>query len=237
MNYLIQKQSKMEKILKKIIEKIDKGEEISPFLFIDKNIEILNEKVKNLALKILEHYNIPKVYFYIFENNYEKIKISEIKNFIENWTKSVPFPIQIFFIENFWNTTLQASNSLLKFFEEPWKQNLIFISNSSENGILDTILSRIQIINFSWIEKNKKNEFYQDLIKNHLNGNLDLIKYFFKNKVEKEEYLSFLENLIIYAKDNLIFIEFLDEILEDINTISLNNVNPKFIVDKWILKI
>ena len=55
--------------------------------------------------------------------------------------------------------------------------------------------------------------------------------------IEKEDYILFLENLIIFAKNNIILINFLDEILEDINSIKSNNVNSKFIVDKWILKI
>lgn len=56
----------MDDIFNKIIEKIDKGEEISPFLFISKNTEILNENIKNLSLRILKHYEIPKEYFYVF---------------------------------------------------------------------------------------------------------------------------------------------------------------------------
>jgi hypothetical protein len=46
-----------------------------------------------------------------------------------------------------------------------------------------------------------------------------------------------LENLIIYSKKNLVFTDYLDEILEDITVVKTNNVNAKFIVDKWILKI
>jgi hypothetical protein len=76
------------------------------------------------------------------------------------------------------------------------------------------------------------------LLKNYLkNNDTEIINYFFNAKIEKEEYISFLENLIIFIKNNLIFIEFLDEILEDINTIKQNNVNAKFITDKWIFKI
>lgn len=228
----------MENIYKNIIEKIEKGDEISPFLFIDKNTEILNEKIKSLAYKIFEKYEIPKVFFYVLENGSENIKISEIKNFVENSNKSSPYKIQIFFIQNIWKLTLQASNSLLKFFEEPWIQNLIFLSNNTESWILDTILSRVQTINFNSKEKNKKSEFYYDLIKSYINNwSNDIISYFFKAKLEKQDYLSFLENLIIFIKENFLFIEFLDEILEDINAINQNNVNAKFIIDKWILNI
>ena len=39
----------MNEIFEKIIEKIEKGDEISPFLFISKNLEILNEEIKSLS--------------------------------------------------------------------------------------------------------------------------------------------------------------------------------------------
>lgn len=232
----------MDDIFNKIIEKIDKGEEISPFLFISKNTEILNENIKNLALKILKHYEIPKEYFYVFvkekETKSEKIWVEEIRNFSSKADILTPFKVQIFLIENLWNLTDSAWNSLLKFFEEPWVQNIVFTTNSSEVGILDTILSRVQIINFESKSKDKTNSFYQDLLKNYLkNNDTEIINYFFNAKIEKEEYISFLENLIIFIKNNLIFIEFLDEILEDINAIKQNNVNAKFITDKWIFKI
>lgn len=232
----------MDDIFNKIIEKIDKGEEISPFLFISKNTEILNENIKNLALKILKHYEIPKEYFYVFvkekETKSEKIWVEEIRNFSSKADIWTPFKVQIFLIENLWNLTDSAWNSLLKFFEEPWVQNIVFTTNSSEVGILDTILSRVQIINFESKSKDKTNSFYQDLLKNYLkNNDTEIINYFFNAKIEKEEYISFLENLIIFIKNNLIFIEFLDEILEDINAIKQNNVNAKFITDKWIFKI
>jgi hypothetical protein len=69
------------------------------------------------------------------------------------------------------------------------------------------------------------------------NKDSELLSYFFKTKLEKDDYLDFLENLIIYSKKNLVFTDYLDEILEDITVVKTNNVNAKFIVDKWILKI
>lgn len=227
----------MEKNFKKIIEKIDKGEEISPFLFIDWNTEILNEKIKNLALDLLKYYEIPKEFLFILEKN-EKIKTNEVKSFVNKANLWTPFKIQIFLFENFWNLNVTSANSLLKFFEEPWKQNIIFLTNNSENNILDTILSRVQTIHFSGKNKEKRNNFFQDLIKNYTKKqNFDIINYFLKNKIEKEEYIIFLENLIIFAKENFTFIEFLDEILEDLTAIKNNNINAKPIIIKWILKI
>lgn len=228
----------MEKILDKILTQINKGEEISPFLFIDKNSEILNEKIKNLALEILKKYEIPKVFFYTLQNSWENIKIEEIKKFLENANKTSPYKIQIFFIENIGNLTLQWANSLLKFLEEPGIQNLIFLSSSTESGILDTILSRVQIVYFASKKTDKIDNFIQNLLSNFVYKNdQEIISYFYKEKLEKADYINFLQNLVLFIKKNLIFINYLDEILEDLNAIEQNNVNAKFIVDKWILKL
>jgi hypothetical protein len=109
----------MNEIFEKIIEKIEKGDEISPFLFISKNLEILNEEIKLLSYKIFEKYSIPKVFLYVFEDKNEKIKVQEIKKFVEIANIASPHKIQIFFIQNIQNLTIGASNNLLKFFEEP----------------------------------------------------------------------------------------------------------------------
>lgn len=219
-------------------KKIDKGEEISPFLFIGKNLEILNKNIYDLWLDILKKYNINKINIFILKDNWEKIKIKEIKEFIEKSNTKSWDKFQIFFIENISRLTNQASNSLLKFFEEPWIWNIIFSTNIWENNILDTILSRVQIIDFWWQKTNKKNNFYQDIIKNFIEENWnELINYIFKSKLEKQDYIDFLENLIIYFKENLININLLEDINEDINLIKQNNLNAKYIADKWIIKI
>jgi hypothetical protein len=76
------------------------------------------------------------------------------------------------------------------------------------------------------------------MIKNYIEKkDTEILSYFFRNKLEKEEYINLLENIIIYAKENLILINYLEEINEDINSIKQNNVNGKYIVDKWLLRI
>jgi len=66
------------------------------------------------------------------------------------------------------------------------------------------------------------------MISSYVNDNSpEILSYFFRNKLEKEDYIRFLENLVLYAKENLIFIDFLDEINDDLNMIATNNVNAK----------
>lgn len=234
----------IEKIFEIIKWKIEENENNLPCLFLWENIEIINSEVKNYSLKLLKDFGIPKEYLYILKDNQENIKIQELKEFI-NFSNSKPwFTFQIFFIENISRFTLTSANSLLKFFEEPWKHNIIFLTSKWENWIIDTILSRTRIINLWWGKKDKKDEFFYSLIKNYKEKNSnDIFSYFFKSKLEKEEYISFLDNLIIYQKDSLsnwkqVFNKnFPEEIQDDINAIKQNNVNAKYIIDKWLIKI
>ena len=228
----------MNNIINTIKDKINKGEEISPFLFIGKNLEILNSQITEIWKDLLNEFQIPNVYLYKLEDNNEKIKIKEVKSFIEHSNSTVPYKFQIFFIENISRLTIASSNSLLKFFEEPWVQNIIFISNAWENNILETIISRVQIIDLWWNKLEKNNEFYLSMIHSYLNNNSnEIISYFFKNKLEKDEYINFLENLILYSKKHFCFIDYISEINDEISLIKQNNVNAKYIVDKWLLKI
>jgi len=225
-------------IINNIKDQINKGDKKAPFLFLGKNNDLLNSQVKDLALELLNEYNIPHSYLYTFEDNWEKIKIKDMKSFVEFSNSKPPYKFQIFLIENISRFTISAWNSLLKFFEEPDVTNIIFLTSTSESGILDTILSRVQTINLWWIEKIKKDNFLFSMIKNYIEKkDTEILSYFFRNKLEKEEYINLLENIIIYAKENLILINYLEEINEDINSIKQNNVNGKYIIDKWLLKI
>jgi len=225
-------------ITENIIEQINKGDKKSPFLFLGNNSEILNSEIKNLWLDLLKQFEIPSSYMYIFEDNWEKIKIWDMRIFTEFSNSKPPYKFQIFFIENISRFTIWAANSLLKFFEEPDVTNVILLTNESESWILDTILSRVQTIHLWWNSTIKKDNFIFSMLDSYINEkNTEILSYYFRNKLEKEEYISFLENLIIYAKTNLVFIEFLSKIDDDINAIKQNNVNAKYVVDKWLLRI
>lgn len=228
-----------------IKQKIKQGDTNSPCLFLGNNLELTNSKIKDFALSLLKDFSIPSSYLFILEDNWEKIKIKDLKEFIKFSNSKSCYPFQIFLIENIYRLTLTSANSLLKLFEEPWFSNIIFLTSSWENWILDTILSRVNIVNINtWKNEIKKDEFYYSLIDNYkINNSPEIFSYFFRNKLEKEEYIKFLENIIIYYKNNIwkssieLNWNFLSELDDDINGIKQNNVNAKYIIDKWLLKI
>lgn len=216
----------------------------SPYLFLSNNLELLNQNLEILSKELLSKFDIPDTNLFIFRDNWEKIKISNIKEFFKQSNIKTPYKFQIFLIENTSRMTLQSANSCLKLFEEPWDWNIIFMTNKSESWILDTILSRVQIENVVnsfkpfTITTNIKNEFFINLIDSYiLNKKLDLISYFFSSKLEKTEYISFLNTLLNYWKSKFLFIDFLEELSQDICSVEQNNVNIRYIVDKYILKI
>ena len=68
-------------------------------------------------------------------------------------------------------------------------------------------------------------------------NNTQALNYFYKTKVEKTEYIEFLKNIIYFAKKNFIFIDKLSEIESDIQGIEKNNVNAKYVIDKYLLTL
>ena len=229
----------MNKIIENILNKINLEQEISPFLFVWENLELVNQKINSLSQELLTKLEIPKINIFKLEDSWEVIKISEIKNLLKISDSKTPYKIQILLIENFSRANPQAQNSCLKKFEEPWVKNLYFLTNKSESWILDTILSRVQTINL-WINNiNSKNEFFYSLLEESIKNNntKNLLNYFFKSKLEKSDYISFLETLIEYSKQNFVFISYLEEIFDDLSMIKTNNLLPKITIDKWLIRI
>lgn len=228
----------MEDIRVKISSKVEQAEACSPFLFIGSNTELLNTKVKEEALQLLRDFWVPQAQLFILEDNGENIKIQDIKRFVKPWELSTPYKFQIFLIENIARMTLQSFNSCLKFFEEPGIQNLIFCTNKSEAWVIDTILSRVQVVDLWLYTSFSENSFYFSLLEGyHKNKTSEIFSYFYRNKLEKHEYLDFLKSMIAYSKKHFVFLDFLLELEEDINLIEKNNVNAKYVVDKYLLKI
>ena len=190
-----------------ILQSIQTGEEIAPVLFTWENLDLLHAHMREIALEILWSLQIPDVYIYTLEDDESSIKIEDIKQFIAPSLTTPPYPVQIFIIENISRITISAWNSLLKLLEEPGKQNLIFLGNKSESGILDTILSRVQIEHIAGKQGSKKDNFFYSMIEEYIHKkDLSIVSYFFSAKIEKKwlyplsrESLTFLERLSVTA--------------------------------------
>ena len=232
-------------LLTEIESSIQKGEQTAPFLFLWDNLELLHWELLWDIRMLLKKYEIDIQSLFHLEDDGANIKISEVKNFLSHGDIRPRFAFQVFFIENISRMTTQAQNACLKFFEEPWVGNIIILTNTSKSWILDTILSRVQIISssqsltFTFSQKRDNTQsFYHSLIESHISkSSNELVRYFFSGKYEKDEYVNFLEELIWYIANSGNFLEFLDEIHEDIWGISKNNLQGRYIVDKYIMKL
>jgi len=230
---------KMNNIVNTIMNNIKMEQQNSPFLFVNQNLELVNTKAESYSLDLLKKLEIPNSYLFKLEDDWEKIKIKTIKAFLNKANSKPWYRVQIFLIENFSRATLESANSCLKIFEEPWIYNIFFLTNSWESWILDTILSRSITINLDFNKLKIKNDFYYNLILESIenNNSKNLVLYFFKNKLDKNDYISFLDTFILFIKENFIFIDSLEEIFDDKIMIEKNNVIARNIIDKWVLKI
>lgn len=226
----------MDSLFENIWNAIRKGGEISPFLFLGQNLEILHHDLELYLQNLLKEYEIDSQSLFTLKDLGENLKIAEVKNFLTAWEVRPRFAFQIFFIEDISRMTPQAQNACLKFFEEPGEWNIIVLTASNTSWVLETILSRVKMYTLHSGGWSLGNEFYYSLISSHVKEKSDeLVRYFFSGKYEKQEYITFLESLIVFISDTKEKAHLLDEIHEDISGIMKNNLQGRYIVDKYIM--
>jgi len=170
----------MRSEIDKIFLKLEKNNIFQPILFVWTNKELLNNKIDDIVNKICEEYNIPKITIKRIINDSESIKIEKIREFINYADTKSSYKFQIFIIENIDRLTSQSANALLKFLEEPYIWNIVFLTNSSTSNILETILSRVVVINTFLDNKSKNtNLTYIELIQNYKNYKIIKIMIYF----------------------------------------------------------
>jgi len=219
-----------------IHQQIEKGGAIQPFLFVWSNLEILNSALNSYLLELLKTYDIDTQSLFQLSDTWDNLKIEEVKKTLEKWDIKSRFRFQVFFIENISRMTPQAQNACLKFFEEPGEWNIIIATNTSLSWILETIISRVRVIDSGMHVWMKKNEFYTSMIHSHVSsGSDELIRYFFSGKFEKTEYIEFLKNILLYILEKSVYSHLLDELQEDISGVLKNNLQGKYITDKYIM--
>ena len=154
--------------------------------------------------------------------------------------KSVESNKKIYIINNAELLNVQASNSILKFLEEPEENIIAILVTKNIYQLLTTIVSRCQIIS---LKKNKEKETIDEEVKEKLEYVNNFIKYLEKEKIEtllmtqklwheyfkeRKDYINGYELILIYYKDVLNFklnrqIELFSEYKEEIEVIANNN--------------
>lgn len=225
-----------QELAQKIEEKIMKKGEISPFLFLSQNLELLNADILSFTQELLKSNSIDAQSLFHLQDMWEAIKISEIKTFLSKGDIAPRFAFQVFFIEDISRMTLQAQNACLKFFEEPGEWNIVFLSSDSQSWVLETILSRVQTVNLNTSSDDYSNSFYYSMIDSHILGtSQELVRYFFSGKYEKQEYVDFLKTIVHYIEKTSTYNHLLDELHEDIWWILKNNLQGRYVTDKYIM--
>ena len=154
--------------------------------------------------------------------------------------KSVESNKKIYIINHAELLNVQASNSILKFLEEPEENIIAILVTKNIYQLLTTIVSRCQIIS---LKKNKEKETIDEEVKEKLEYVNNFIKYLEKEKIEtllmtqklwheyfkeRKNYINGYELILIYYKDVLNFklnrqIELFSEYKEEIELIANNN--------------
>lgn len=225
-----------QRIRKYINESIKKGEEITPFLCISPHLELLHTSLITELKTVLQEHNSDIFDISILRNDDpESHKIKNVKEYIARWDQSPRWKFHIFLLEDISRLTHESQNACLKFFEEPGKTNIIIATSTSLNWVLDTIQSRMHIMQDTrsvWVSKNA---FFEHMLRESFKGKpQNLFQYFSGKKYEKEEYLSFLDTLLSLLLENNIYNEMIQKLPQDIQVIKKNNVPARYIVDMYI---
>ena len=165
------------------------------------------------------------VYHRVFEENYvdlrvfdttkSSIKIDQIRNLETDFSKtgSEKYSKKVYIINLVENLSLDATNALLKFLEEPLPDTYAFLTTENDKRILPTILSRVQTIHFSLLPQ-------EDLIQQALSEGVE---------EEKAEILSFFFNDSELIKENENNSK-INKIIElSLTTISFTNSYPELL--------
>lgn len=167
------------------------------------------------------------------------IKTEDIENLKEKFmTKSLTGNKRIYIINNADKMNMYAANKLLKFLEEPEDDIIAILTTYNKNKIIDTIVSRCQILRF-FIDENKFDKYDKDYIDELFEFVLNIEenkekaiafqnKYDIK-KLSERKYLQEFLNNILYIYDDVIKlinnkkIEFFKDYVDELKIISEKN--------------
>lgn len=140
--------------------------------------------------------------FVLLDTSKNDVKIDEIRNLEAQFAKTAVerVGIKVYIINLVENLSVSATNSLLKFLEEPEDNTYAFLLTNNEFRLLPTIRSRVQTIHFSLLNQY---ELIKDAIALEVpEDDAQLLSFFYNNpetileKQEDKNYQLLKENVI-----------------------------------------
>lgn len=220
-------------------ENIKKWGNFQPILLTSPQIKAVEIELFDVIDRLFVTFWVDKHHIHILKDDGESLKIETLRKFIQQSNLKSSDIFQIFVIENISRLTLQSANASLKFLEEPWLGNIIFLTNTSSSGVLETILSRVRVLEIFSQQGMLKDPFYWDLLSRFIEKkDPSIFWYFFQDKkLQKGDYVKFFTTLLVYIKEKWIFQEHIDQVEHALNLIEQTSVIPKYLVDRILFQL
>ena len=227
--------------LQDLIARFIQGESIPPIILDDRGIiETINtiRSTNFTRLDELRNEYVDGVFVFTPEDG-ESVKIEQTRDIIEQASMRSSGEYNIFVIESIDTLTLQAANSLLKLFEDiPPRLLFLLSSSSTPEKMLETIASRVIFISANTREYPLDPTLGSLLDQFFTGDRMGLMSYLYREKLEKESYLSLLIALQKrVVSGDITDPEVIQKIEDGIITINTTNANPRWVVDDVLLGI
>ena len=229
----------MNKELSGIIDAFLTWNQTMPLLLDDSDVVQIINRIFDLdfvSLYDVETSVIANLFF--FETDERTFKVEKTREIIEKASIKSSWDFKVFVIKEIDKLTEQASNSLLKLFEDVPSDTLFLLTTWAKENLLETIRSRVLLFSSNSAETTINPEV-ERLIDEYFSWEkIDFIKFMHSDKLSKWEYLSILEYMVKYIKDwtikNPQMISLISDSIKDIHS---TNVNPRWIIDRIIFSL
>lgn len=154
-------------------------------------------------------------------------------------------PYRIIILENIERTTHPAFHAMLKLIEEPSSQVIFIFTTKNHHKLLDTIISRVSVVQVS---EDEKDFIMSDESEKFLNGRSLVEKFKIIEKMDKDArnnpakkinrtiFLNFINELIQVSRVLPKYNKHLEVLLETHNAIT-SNLSPKFSLERLAIKM
>lgn len=209
---------------KLLLEKYIKSDKINHAYLIETNYNDRREIAKALIEKILSFEKNKKIEdleknsdIQFIKTDLQTIKKEEIINLKDKFkTKSIYNSKRIYVIEEAEKLNNSSANTLLKFLEEPNDDIIAILITINRNIVINTVISRCQIIRF-YVPEIINNEYNKDYIDKVFNFVITIEKkkekaiaytnnIYTKEILDRTSLAEFLKNILYIYSDTLYFI-------------------------------